>query len=119
MATDPSATVFNAEVMLEIMFSTEGGLRYVQFDGTGNFFANLAEHKGEEPPKAPISAVVYIRYDATNSSFHASLKTYIDLFGLVKGTGPNNLAVEAVMHFEPGQWWMYVGRPSQMMGLNF
>ena len=119
IATDPIATVFNAEVMLEIMFSTEGGLRYVQFDGTGNFFANLAEKNGAEPPKAPISAVVYIRYDNTNSSFHASIKTYIDLFGLVKGTGPNNLAVEAVMHFEPGAWWMYVGRPSQMMGLNF
>ncbi|MFL5743697.1 MAG: hypothetical protein ACJ751_03480 [Niastella sp.] len=118
IATDPTAAVFNADVMLEIMFSTEGGLRYVQFDGTGQFFANLAQHKPDEAAKAPITAVVYIRYDNTNSTFHASIKTYIDLFGLVKGTGPNNLAVEAVMHFEPGAWWMYVGRPSQMMGLN-
>jgi hypothetical protein len=118
IATDPTAAVFNADVMLEISLSTDGGLRYVQFDGSGYFFSNLAQHKPNEAAKAPITAQVYIRYDNTNSTFHASVKTYIDIFGVVKGTGPNNLAVEAVMHFEPGAWWMYVGRPSQMMGLN-
>lgn len=118
IATDPTATVFNADVMLEMMFSTEGGLRYVQFDGTGYFFTHLAQKNGEEAAQAPITAKVYIRYDNTNSSFHASVKTFININGTIKGTGPNNLAVEAIMHFEPGQWWMYVGRPSQMMGLT-
>ena len=118
IATDPTATVFNADVMLEIMFSTEGGLRYVQFDGKGYFFSNLSQKDANQQAQAPISAQVYIRYDKTNSTFHASIKTYINVFGIIKGTGPNNLAVEAVMHFEPGQWWMYVGRPSQMMGLT-
>lgn len=118
IATDPTATVFNADVMLEIMFSTDGGLRYVQFDGSGYFFSNLSQKTESEASQAPITAKVYIRYDNTNSSFHASVKTYINVFGIIKGTGPNNLAVEAVMHFEPGQWWMYVGRPSQMMGLS-
>lgn len=118
IATDPTAAVFNADVMLEMMFSTEGGLRYVQFDGSGYFFSNLAQHSADDQAKAPVTAKVYIRYDNTNNSFHANVKTFINVFELIKGTGPNNLACEAVMHFEPGQWWIYVGRPSQMMGLN-
>jgi hypothetical protein len=118
IATEPTATVFNADVMLEIMFSTSGGLRYVQFDGAGYFFANMNEGKKGEEAKAPITAKVYMRFDNTNKSFHASVKTYINIYEIIKGTGPNNLAVEAVMHFDPQEWWMYVGRPSQMMGLN-
>lgn len=118
IATEPTATIFNADVMLEMMFSTSGGLRYVQFDGAGYFFSNLKQGKKEGEGQAPVTAKVYMRFDNTNKSFHASVKTYINIFEVIKGTGPNNLAVEAVMHFDPQEWWMYVGRPSQMMGLN-
>lgn len=118
IATDPSAAVFNGDVMFEVMLSTEGALRYVQFDGSGYFFSNLAQHKEGDEAKAPVMAKVYMRYDNTNSTFHANIKTFVNIYGIIKGTGPNNLACEAVIHFEPGQWWMYVGRPSQMMGLN-
>ncbi|HEX6427374.1 MAG TPA: hypothetical protein VF008_06790 [Niastella sp.] len=118
IATDPTAAVFNADVMFEVMFSTGGALRYVQFDGSGYFFSNLVQHKEGDQAKAPVTAKVYMRYDNTNHSFHANIKTYINVYELIKGVGPNNLAAEAVIHFEPGQWWMYVGRPSQMMGLN-
>jgi hypothetical protein len=118
IATDPSAAVFNGDVMFEVMFSTSGGLRYVQFDGSGYFFSNLAQHKEGDQAKAPVTAKVYMRYDNTNSTFHANIKTFVNIYDIIKGMGPNNLACEAVIHFEPGQWWMYVGRPSQMMGLN-
>lgn len=118
IATDPTAAVFNGDVMFEVMFSTSGALRYVQFDGSGYFFSNLVQHKEGDAAKAPVTAKVYMRYDNTNHSFHANIKTFVNVYEMIKGIGPNNLAAEAVIHFEPGQWWMYVGRPSQMMGLN-
>ena len=50
IATEPSADVFNGDAMLEILFSTSGGFRYAQFDGTGFFFSDVA-NRGKSKTK--------------------------------------------------------------------
>ncbi|ANE52822.1 hypothetical protein [Flavisolibacter tropicus] len=122
IATKPSADVFNGDAMFEVSFSTSGGFRYAQFDGTGFFFSDVAK-LGKEKPNgdgggAPVFAKLYMRYDNTNKSFHASVKTYVNILGSIKGVGERGLVGEAVLHFDPNDWWIYIGRPSQMMGLD-
>jgi len=122
IATEPSADVFNGDAMLEMAFSTSGGFRYAQFDGTGFFFSDVAKLGKEKPGGdgggAPVFAKLYMRYDNTNRSFHASVKTYVNILGSVKGVGERGLVGEAVLHFDPNDWWIYIGRPSAMMGLD-
>jgi hypothetical protein len=118
IATEPSADVFNGDAMLEILFSTSGGFRYAQFDGTGFFFSDVANRGKSKPSEdaegAPVFAKLYMRYDNTNKSFHASVKTYFDIAGSIKGIGERGLVGEAVLHFDPKDWWIYIGRPSSM-----
>jgi hypothetical protein len=57
-------------------------------------------------------------YDNENDMFHACSRTYINLFGVLTGVGPGGLVGEAVMHFDKKDWYIYVGRPSQMFGIQ-
>jgi hypothetical protein len=75
--------------------------------------------------KAQVWASTMINYDFENRTLHGNLKAYINVGdGLITGAGPGNLAGEAVLHFAPGEWYIYIGRPEyenrfaiQVMGL--
>ena len=111
----------NADAMLEIAFNQGGGIRYAQFTGTAFFFVptkNRERTSGGKAPKAPVYASLSMLYDNDNDVFHANLKTYINVANVVRGTGPNGLVGEAVIHVDPKDWYVYIGRPSQMFGLD-
>ena len=113
-----SEKAFNADALFEITFSASGGMRYVSFTGSG-FFLTAVENRGRgKDAKAPVYASLNMLYDSDNSIFHANLKTYINLLGVIKGVGPNGLVGEAVIHIDPRDWYIYIGRPSQMMGID-
>jgi hypothetical protein len=111
----------NGDIKLEIAFNTHGGLRYVQFDGSAFILSALNERdrsSGGSTPKAPVYVNMSMIYDNENDLFHANMRTYINLFGVLTGVGPGGLVGEAVMHFDKKDWYIYVGRPSQMFGLQ-
>lgn len=62
--------------------------------------------------KAQVWASTMIHYDFENRTLHGNLKAYINVGnGLIRGAGPDNMAGEAVLHFAPGEWYIYIGRP--------
>lgn len=122
LATNGSSMLLNGTAMLEVQFGTSGSFRYAQFDGAAYLLAEPRSPQSNSDTtadaSAPVWAKLYMRYDATNSTFNASLKTYVNVLGIIKGANANGLMGEAVLYFSPDDWWVYVGRPSQMMGLT-
>jgi len=111
----------NGDIKLEIAFNKSGGLRYVQFDGSAFILSALADRersKGNAVPKAPVYVNMSMIYDNENDMFHANSLTYVNLYGVLSGVGPGGLVGEAVMHFDKKDWYIYVGRPSQMFGIQ-
>ncbi|HEY0611966.1 MAG TPA: hypothetical protein VGD35_19975 [Chitinophaga sp.] len=114
--------IVNANVALEIQFGTDGGFRYAQFDGAGYVVhlpikAKSKEEAGEDE-SAPVWVQFKMRFDNVNKSFDANCKTYINIAGILKGIHERGLVGEAALHIGQGDWWFYVGRPSQMFGLS-
>lgn len=118
----------SAKVAFEVAFNKGGGLRYVLFEGDAAFLIDSKElmgklknvdiTKADNPPQSSISVRMNMLFNNEERSFHASMKTYINLLGIVKGSGPNNLVGEAVIHFDPKDWYIYIGRPSAPFGLS-
>jgi hypothetical protein len=110
---------FNADAMLEVAFNQGGGLRYVQFKGSGYFFTEVkARGRDGQTASAPVYANLNMLFDNNNDVFHANMKTYLNLQGAIKGTGAGGLVGEAVIHVDPKDWYIYIGRPTQMMGVD-
>jgi hypothetical protein len=66
----------------------------------------------EAGDRAQVWASLMINYDFDNHILHGNLSAYINVAGgLIKGGGPNGRAGEAVLHFAPGEWYIYIGRP--------
>ena len=67
-----------------------------------------------------ISAYVGMFYDFQNSTFHANFDLYVNAAqGLLQGIGDNYRAGWAVMHFAPSEWYVYMGTPTDPIGIQF
>ena len=67
-----------------------------------------------------IAAYLGMHYDFPNQTFHANFDIYINTAkGLLQGIGNNYRAGWAVMHFAPSEWYVYIGTPSDPMGIQF
>ena len=112
--------VFNGDIVLEVTLQKGGGIKRAAFTGNAYLFTSLDNRaRGDEvDAAAPLYANLNMLYDNDNDVFHANLSTYLDVAGVLRGIGPNNLMGEAVMHFDPQDWYIYVGRPSQMFGVT-
>lgn len=112
----------NANTALEIQFGTDGSFRYAQFDGAGYILHKAEKAKSKNDAKEDESAPVWVqfkmRYDNVNNSFDANMKTYINISGILKGIYDRGLVGEAALHVASDDWWLYVGRPSDMFGLS-
>ncbi|HYF69701.1 MAG TPA: hypothetical protein VD884_16265 [Ohtaekwangia sp.] len=111
----------NADAMLEVAFNDGGGIKYAQFNGAAFFFTSIdgrGRIKEGKIPKAPVYASLNMLYDNDNDVFHANMETYINLAGIIEGTKSDGLVGEAVIHVNRRDWYMYIGRPSQMFGLK-
>jgi hypothetical protein len=111
----------NADVMFDVTFNPGGGLKYIRFDGTVFFITPLesrAKTKNGEAPKSSMYAEMMMLYDNDNKIFHANMKTYINVAGVLMGTGQNGLVGESVIHVDKQDWYAYIGRPSAMFGVS-
>lgn len=114
--------VVNVNVALEVQFGSNGGFRYAQFDGAGYVMHEALKAKSKNEAKEDESAPAWVqfkmRYDAVNSTFDANMKTYINILGAIKGIHERGLVGESALHVGPDDWYLYIGRPSQMFGLS-
>ncbi len=115
-------SIITADLFLEIMLAHGGGLRYVQFDGSLYVMSpiNLRGTKPkDEAGQVPLFAIAKMRYDNDNDCLHATCKTYMNIGnGILKGVNERGLVGEMQLHYDPNDWWIYIGRPSQMFGVN-
>lgn len=97
----PSAKTANGDVMLEIAFTSSGGLSFIKLGGDVYIMA-----EPNERPKAPIKGTILIQYDAENKVFDANANIFINAYNSITGTGSTKI------HIEPGIWYVSVGKPS-------
>lgn len=108
---------FNAMATFEIVFNSGGGIREAMFYGEGVLMSEM--NLDGAPSDAPIRASVFIGMDFQNSTFHGSFKVYVNAMnGMLTGINPGNLAGEMVIHADPSDWYIHVGRPSARIGLK-
>jgi hypothetical protein len=63
--------------------------------------------------RGAISARVFISYDFENRVLHGNFNTKIDVASVITGGG------EAVLHFAPSEWYVYIGTPDNRFNLSF
>ncbi|MDJ1482614.1 hypothetical protein QNI16_19090 [Cytophagaceae bacterium YF14B1] len=109
----------NADVMLEVAFREGGGMKYVQFNGAAYFMTNMADRpRGTKAVPSPLYATMKMLYDNENRVFHANMQGYLNMQGGIKGLGQGGMIGEMVIHVDPKDWYVYIGRPSQMLGID-
>ncbi|MGJ8733413.1 MAG: hypothetical protein ACSHW4_09715, partial [Cellulophaga sp.] len=66
-----------------------------------------------------IKADLSIDYDFQNSVLHGSSNVYIDILsGTLQGRGAEGRAGWSVFHFDPEEWYIYIGTPEDRLGLR-
>lgn len=79
-------------------------------------YGTIEENKKEA---GAISARVFISYDFPNKTLHGNLEVFVDVAnGLIQGVGANSRAGWAVLHFDPQDWYIYIGTPADRIGLK-
>jgi hypothetical protein len=106
--------LFSADALFEIAFNKNSGVKYIGFIGNGQFFSS-DEKKGTN---TSVSASINMVFDNENDVFHANLKVYMNIANAMKGIGPDGLMGESVIHCDPKDWYIYIGRPSSPLGVN-
>lgn len=132
--SDKSKKVLNANLLLELAFNKNNGLKSIQFTGVAylltpakkfdpNITAFNQKLKVEKIPDEEriegeqFYAKMQVNYDFINSVFHANLSAYLHIQGILKGVNNGNIG-EAVMHFDPNDWYVYIGRPNKPIGID-
>lgn len=134
----------NGNLTMEMAFRSGGGLRYIHFDGVAKFIKDLPADQFAQLEKslekltfnseqgkaqyeqdrkvisndAAITGVANLDLDFENNTIHGVFEVYITA-GPMRGIGPGNLAGQVVMHYEPSEWYIHVGRPDMRMGIRF
>lgn len=84
--------------------------------GNTDIFGGIGEQAGK---KGSLSAHVKISYDFENRVLHGNFEMYVNVAGgIIKGVGPGGRAGWAVLHFAPGEWYIYVGTPDDRIGIS-
>ncbi len=78
-------------------------------------FGEIGDKAGQ---KGQISAKVLISYDFENRVLHGNFEVFINVAGgIIQGVGPGGRAGWAVLHFAPGEWYVYAGTPDDRVGI--
>jgi hypothetical protein len=135
--------MINGLVGFEIAFNRTGGVNRITFRGQCNVMAVafasgldemksmypklLAETSSEKPakydpnemnPEGVISVGLLVDVDFGNNTFYANMKAYIDIVGVIKGTGARGLAGEGEIYAGPDGWHLFVGTPDMPVSIS-
>lgn len=108
--TNKSEKALNGDAMLEVAFSTAGGLDFIRFDGAAYMMCTVAERR-ENPNKAPARGTVLIQYDNINKIFDATLTCVVNTTGITGNAFSK-------IHIEPQIWFVCVGKPTIPANIN-
>lgn len=103
----PSEKTANGDVMLEVSFTSSGGLNTVNLSGDVYIMATR-----QDRPTAPVKGNIVIQYDAINKVFDANATITVNAYNAITGSGTTK------MHFEPAYWYVSVGKPSSPVNVN-
>lgn len=104
--------------------------KYLDNTGIGNaavsnkLAKSFVDRAQEEYPsslegQAGISGYVGIEYDFDNKVLHGNLDVYVNVAGgILQGRASGGRAGWAEMHFAPDTWHLYLGTPSDRLGLK-
>jgi hypothetical protein len=101
---------FNADMVLEMAFNSQqngGGLAYIQFNGDAFCMINIANRQGKRYNQVPVGASGCISYDFNNDILHATLNVGVNIPSQISAN------ISCAAHFEPGMWYVAIGKPSQ------
>jgi hypothetical protein len=109
-----SEKIFNADALFEIAINKAGGVKFIRFSGEGKFFS------GKEKPDGlfNMSGNLLMVYDNVNDSFHANMNVCLNVANAIRGIGPDDLLGEVVIHSDPQDWYIFIGRPSSPLGVD-
>ena len=96
-----SETTINGDVMLEILFTSSGGLSFVSLSGDVYCMAKVSERS-----TAPVTGHILVKFDNETRTFDANATIDINAYNIVTGHGTTKF------HLEPGIWYLSVGKPS-------
>lgn len=118
MSAEESPTTGDAT--LEIAFNAGGGLSYIRFQGAVYFMndatSTQARSKGTTADTSQKNyGTLAIVYDHTNRCFHAVIEGYLNL-SVIRGSGTNGRLGQVVIHIDPNNWYVYLGKSSSMLG---
>jgi hypothetical protein len=138
LGLDGKKEAFNGDATFEVSMNGHGGINSIGFLGnmyfmTGEFAASADKItggasqmvSGQEQPameggeRAQVKGRIDLRYDFPNKVFHGDLNVFVNAAGgVLKGTGANNQAGWAVLHFAPETWYVHIGTPDNSIGLE-
>ncbi len=101
----------NGDVALEIAFNANGGMSFINFTGNVFFMTAINQRMNVNPNNVPVVASIVMNYDFQNDALHAALGANVHFPG-VTGSG------QASLHFEPGLWYVHIGRPQTRVTLT-
>ena len=114
--------IFNGTVSLSVTFGNNDQLEEMRFTGSGQFLKGLnkaikpdfVEGSGTAPGtvNAALSAFVDLTYNFSEPSFHGKLQAFLNA-GLIRGGGNGGKVIDAEVHFDPTQWYIYIGLPDE------
>ncbi|MEM6964310.1 MAG: hypothetical protein AAF573_06065 [Bacteroidota bacterium] len=114
--------VFNGTVSLIMDFNGNNGLEEMTLQGSGQFLTpvNLGiapnfTAGATSPPSsvdASLSAFINLTFNFEEPSFHGDLNVFLNA-GLIRGVGDGGKLVDAELHFDANQWYIYIGRPEE------
>jgi len=69
--------------------------------------------------KGSFSAQVKMVLDFENKSLHANMEMFVNVSGgIIKGVGAGGRAGWAVLHYDPNDWYFYLGTPDDRIGIS-
>ncbi len=113
VGTAPSPRPFNGDATFEMAFNKRMGVKYIRFRGEGYFLTPI-----DERDETPMWADLSIDYDFNNQALNGLLDLYVDAYDVMRGVNANHNAGRVVMHFGSEKWYVWLGSPSQRIGVN-
>lgn len=114
IGTQPSPSAFNGSVTFGMEFSSDFGLKKLYFLGDGRFMTEMNK-SGDD---AKVKAAVSIDYQIDNRELQGYADAFINVAGVVKGAGSNNLAGRVEFYFAKKKWHIYVGTPTSPVSVK-
>ena len=113
--------IFNGMVSFQILFNGNSGIDKMVLQGSGQFLSEIdlgidtdfVSNASSKPSSvsAALSAYIDLEFNFAEKSFHGELNAFLDAGSYLQGAGEGGKLVDAELHFDESQWYIYIGRP--------